>query len=58
MPDKQNENRFMAMLERRGIVRKADSEDAPKEAEKGGLQSRPDAELRSLLGAQKGEPQR
>ena len=27
MPDKQNESKFMAMLERRGIVRKVDSED-------------------------------
>ena len=27
MPDKQNDNRFFAMLERRGIVRKVDDED-------------------------------
>jgi len=56
MPDKQNENKFMAMLERRGIVRKADSEDTPEEAETGSAQLRPEAELRSLLEAQKGEP--
>ena len=28
-PDKQNENKFMAMLERRGIVRKTEPEDKP-----------------------------
>ena len=50
MPDKQNENKFMAMLERRGIVRKAGSEDEDmEEAEPGGKQAQPEADLRSLF---------
>jgi len=54
MPDKQNENKFMAMLERKGIVRKAGAEDEPVDSE---TAARPQAEadLRSLLGAPDGE---
>ena len=43
---KQNESKFMAMLERRGIVRKVDSEDASAEDS---TRLRADADLRSLL---------
>ena len=51
MPDKQNENRFMAMLERRGIVRKVDSdEEETAETAPGSARSRPEADLRSLFG--------
>ena len=55
MPDKQNENRFMAMLERKGIVRKADSEDEP--AAPGPVENRPrpEVDLRSLFGTPDGE---
>ena len=50
MPDNQNENKFMAMLERRGIVRKTGSyEDNLDEAESTGTQSHPEADLRSLF---------
>ena len=55
MPDKQNENKFMAMLERRGIVRKADSEEDASVAEPSGVQRPPEADLRSLFGSPPGE---
>ena len=50
MPDKQNENKFMAMLERKGIVRKADSDEEPAAEGSETTRSRADADLRSLLG--------
>ena len=46
---KQNESKFMAMLERRGIVRKVDSEEAAAEALAESNRLRADADLRSLL---------
>ena len=49
MPDKQNDNKFMAMLERRGIVRKADSEDEPPETDSNAAVSRPDADIRAMF---------
>ena len=56
MPDKQNESRIMAMLERRGIVRKVDSEDDPADAVPGGENQMADADLRSILGGQANDP--
>jgi len=50
MPDKQNENKFMSMLERRGIVRKADSEEAAPQVEPVDIKARPEVDLRSLFG--------
>ena len=50
MPDKQNDNKFMSMLERRGIVRKADSEEESTEPEPVSVRTRPEADLRSLFG--------
>jgi len=55
MPDKQNDNKFMAMLERRGIVRKAGPEDESDEADPGAVRSRPEADLRSIFGPAAGE---
>ena len=55
MPDKQNENKFMAMLERKGIVRKADSEDVPTEPGPAENRPRPEVDLRSLFGTPDGE---
>ena len=49
MPDKQNDNKFMAMLERRGIVRKAGSEDEQVEADSDLTPSRPDADIRAMF---------
>ena len=54
MPDKQNENKFMAMLERRGIVRKNDSDDELVEPEPV-VRSRPEADLRTLFGSPEAE---
>ena len=51
MPDKQNDNKFMAMLERRGIVRKTDAEEESPESEPAGDRARPEADLRSLFNA-------
>jgi len=51
MPDNQNESKLMAMLERRGIVRKADSGDENTEPDPGAARSRPEADLRSLFGS-------
>jgi hypothetical protein len=57
MPDKQNENKFMAMLERRGIVRKADSEDNNVvEAAPVDTRSRPDTDLRSIFNVPDNNP--
>jgi len=55
MPEKQNENKFMAMLERTGIVRRADSEDEPIEKEPVAERSRPEADLRSIFGPPGGD---
>ena len=51
MPDKQNENKFMAMLERRGIVKKAGSEDSDNAKGSEEKASRPDVDLRAVLGS-------
>jgi len=50
MPDKQNDNKFMAMLERRGIVRKTDSENDQPETDSGAAPARPDVDLRAMFG--------
>ena len=50
MPDKQNESKFVAMLERKGIVRKIGSEDDPDETVPDDVRPRPDTDLRSLFG--------
>ena len=52
MPDMQNENRFMAMLERRGIVRKADTEEKLAETDPVGVETRPEADLQALFNPQ------
>ena len=49
MPDKQNENKFMAMLERRGIVRKADPEDESIVPDADANNGRQDMDLQSLF---------
>ena len=50
MPDKQNENRFLAMLERRGLVRRANNADAPAKTPAEELQPSPEVDLRSMFG--------
>ena len=55
MPDNKNENKFMAMLERRGIVRKAGSDEDIQDATSGGAPSRPDEELTGLFGSYSGD---
>jgi len=50
MPDKQNENKLMAMLERKGIVRKAGSEYDQLESDPAAVPSRPDTEIRAMFG--------
>ena len=50
MPDNPNENKFMAMLERKGIVRKAGLEDEPETGEPAGERPRADADFRTMLG--------
>ena len=50
MPDNPNENKFMAMLERKGIVRKAGSEDEQDAAEPVGENPRVDTDFRAMLG--------
>ncbi|MDR0491192.1 MAG: hypothetical protein LBH28_08130 [Oscillospiraceae bacterium] len=50
MPDKQNDNKFMAMLERKGIVRKADSENDPAETVPDEIDEKPEMDLRSMFG--------
>ena len=52
MPDKQNESKIMAMLERRGIVRKVDSEDEQAGAVPNNADTSSDAQMRSMLGQQ------
>jgi len=49
MPDKQKENKLVAMLERRGYLQKRASEDEPTETETVGTPSRPEADLRYLF---------
>ena len=56
MPDKQNDNKFMAMLERWGIVREAGSEDELNEATPAVERPSPDAELRSIFGTSADSP--
>ena len=58
MPDKQNENRLMAMLERKGIVRKTDSEDNQADNETGPAPSRPDADIRAIFGLSSDDSQK
>ena len=55
MPDKQNDSKLMAMLERKGIVRKADSEDDVPDSGSGTTQSRPDADIRAMFGSSPSE---
>ena len=50
MPDKPNENKLMAMLERKGIVRKADSEDGLTEEDVFIEDQHPETDLFSILG--------
>ena len=56
MPDKQNESRIMAMLERRGIVRKVDSDIGQADTVPNSGISREEMDLRSLLGQPVNEP--
>ena len=58
MPDKQNENKLMAMLERKGIVRKTDSEEKQPENEPAAPLSTPDADMRAIFGLTSGEAQK
>ena len=58
MPDKQNENKLMAMLERKGIVRKTDSEDKQPDNGLGAEPSRPDADIRAIFGLSSGDAQK
>ena len=55
MPEKQNESKFMAMLERRGIVRKTGSEGSSPEKGPDSASARPEADLRSMFGPPAGE---
>ena len=55
MPDKRNESKIMAMLERKGIVRKAGSEEDLSEAEVIGTRELPETDLRSLFGKPAGD---
>ena len=57
MPDKQNENRFMAMLERRGMIRKAGTEDELKEEvpDNANDRERAEADLRSMFNQPAGD---
>jgi len=58
MPDKQNDNKLMAMLERKGIVRKTDSEDKLPDSEPGAAPLRPEEEMRAIFGLTSGEAQK
>jgi len=49
MPDKQSDNKFMAMLERTGIVRKAGSEDESADTINAGDRSLPDADMHTIF---------
>jgi len=55
MSDKQSENKLLAMLERRGIVRKADSDDVESETEADASQARADMDLRAMFGTPPGD---
>jgi hypothetical protein len=57
MPDKQNESKFMAMLERRGMIRKTGSEDEFMEAGQDGADNREraEADLRSMFNQPAGD---
>jgi len=50
MADKQKENKFMAMLERRDIIRKVAPEDEPVETTPAEAPAHPETDLRSLFG--------
>ena len=50
MPDKPNDSKLMAMLERRGIVRKADSDEEIDETGSDGENARPEGDIRAILG--------
>ena len=50
MPDNPNENKFMAMLERRGIVRKVGSADDTDDVNTADDNTRTDTDFRSILG--------
>jgi len=52
MPDKRNENKLLAMLERRGYLRKTGSAEEPGPAEPESAPSRPEADLRYLFSTQ------
>lgn len=58
MPDKPNEKKLMSMLERMGIVQKADSEDEAAEDNAAVERPRSDADFRSMLGPSSGDPAR
>ena len=49
MPDKQNDNKFMAMLERRGIVKKTGEEEDSATTDSGAPRPNPEVDLRTLL---------
>lgn len=49
MPDKHNENKIMAMLERKGIIRKSDAEDGVADSEPSETRTRPEADIRALF---------
>lgn len=55
MPDKQNDKGFMAMLERKGIVRKSGAEEEPADMSPADAQPRNEADLRSLLNQPDGD---
>ena len=57
MPDKQNENKFMAMLERRGMIRKAgsDTEFMETEPDNTNGRDRADADMRSVFNPPPGD---
>lgn len=55
MPDKQNDKGFMAMLERKGIVRKSGVEEESANADSADARPNVEADIRSLLNPQDGE---
>jgi len=57
MPDKQNENKFMAMLERKGIIRKADEAESPDQPSPGQKRARQETDLRSAFAVPDPNPQ-
>ena len=56
MPDKPNENKLMAMLERWGIIQKSGSEDETVEEVSANERPRSDADLRSMFGSSADDP--